>query len=87
MKPTGGAMVLQQVDPVTSFQHLDLVWKPFLKVRMYNPEHITACICDILNVFCRLAFQDLIILEILQLLESAYKRDILFSLINVCKHV
>ena len=35
MKPTGGAMVLQQVDPVTSFLHLDLSWKPFLKVCMH----------------------------------------------------
>lgn len=45
MKPTGGAMVLQQVDPVTSFQHLDLVWKPFLKVsfpRSDNPGDFAA---------------------------------------------
>ena len=47
MKPTGGAMVLQQVDPVTSFQHLDLSWKPFLKVCTYNYMcHLeSSCVC------------------------------------------
>ena len=45
MKPTGGAMVLQQVDPVTSFQHLDLSWKPFLKVCTYTCHLESNCVC------------------------------------------
>ncbi|XP_065906152.1 dynein axonemal intermediate chain 3-like isoform X2 [Dysidea avara] len=39
MKPTGGVLVLQQIDPVTSFQHLDLSWKPFLKVSYPRSDH------------------------------------------------
>jgi len=50
MKPTGGVMVLQQVDPVTSFQHLDLSWKPFLKVYQLKVYHMEIFMASIVCV-------------------------------------